>query len=71
MLYRVQEASSKQEVNRWEEGGGDSSEEDTMSEETKEHKQNFSEWRKKHYNEFFAVKRAKELMAQVLFNIPL
>lgn len=64
LAQKVQEASSKQEVNRWEEGGGDSSEEDTMSEETKEHKQNFSEWRKKHYNEFFAVKRAKELMAQ-------
>lgn len=45
-------------------GAGDSSEED-MSEELKEHKRQFTDWRKKHYNEFYAVKRAKELMAEV------
>ena len=43
----------------------DSDSEDVTPEELKKHKKEFSEWRKKHYNEFYAVKRAKELMKQV------
>ena len=42
-----------------------SSGDDETPEERKEHKRQFTEWRKKHYNEFYAVKRAKELMQQV------
>ena len=30
-----------------------------------EHQHQFREWRKKHYNEFYAVQRARELLKQV------
>lgn len=61
----MQEASQKpQSSDDWE-GAGDESSEEEVSEATKEHKREFTEWRKKHYNEFYAVKRAKELMKQV------
>ncbi len=42
-----------------------SSGDEETSEEGKQHNKQFTEWRKKHYNEFYAVKRAKELMQQV------
>lgn len=60
LLSRVQEAS-KGRPSSWG-SHGDSSEEEEGDKER--HKQ-FKEWRKKHYNEFYAVKRAKELMKQV------
>ena len=62
-MFRVQQASSKPSGQPW--GGDDQSSEEDISEERKEHKKEFTEWRKKHYNEFYAVKRAKELMKQV------
>ena len=45
-------------------GGGEDEDED-LSEEQREHKRKFREWRKKHYNEFHAVQRAKALMEAV------
>jgi len=57
----VQVASSDSK-SKWER---DDSSEDDLTEEAKQHKQEFTEWRKKHYNEYFAVKRAKELMRMV------
>ena len=47
----------------------DESSEEEVPETVKEHKRQFTEWRKKHYNEFHAVKRAKELMKQVMISI--
>lgn len=64
-LIRVQEASKKP-LSNWEKD--DDSSEDEVPETVKEHKRQFTEWRKKHYNEFHAVKRAKELMKQVCYN---
>lgn len=61
LALKVQ-AASKSSHDPWEQD--DLSEEEQMSEETKEHKHQFTEWRKKHYNEFYAAKRARELMKQ-------
>lgn len=59
----MQAASNKPHGSSWERD--DDSSEEEIAEESKEHKHQFSEWRKKHYNEFYAVKRAKELMKMV------
>ena len=58
------EATSKEMVSKWEQESS-GSEEEGLTDEQKEHKRKFREWRKKHYNEFHAVKRARELIKQV------
>ena len=65
-VHRVKEAAGSEPSSRWEpESSGDDDEEEFLSEEQKQHKKEFRDWRKKHYNEFMAVKRARELMKQV------
>lgn len=64
LQYRVQQASANP-PDSWEAKEEVSGGEEEASEEQKEHKKQFTEWRKKHYNEFYAVQRAKELMKQV------
>ena len=51
-------------MSKWEEESS-GSEEESLTDEQKEHKRKFREWRKKHYNEFHAVKRARELIKKV------
>lgn len=61
--YRVQQASAQPgSSSKWD---NQESDEEDVPDDMKEHKRQFVEWRKKHYNEFYAVKRAKELMKQV------
>lgn len=68
---RVQEASAQPPLSSgsgWEsESSDEEEEEEPETEEVKVHKKQFSDWRKKHYNEFHAAKRAKELMRKVNF----
>lgn len=67
---RVQEASAQPPLSSgsgWESESSDDEEEEPETEEVKVHKKQFSDWRKKHYNEFHAAKRAKELMRKVNF----
>jgi len=40
-------------------------EDESEAQEEVKHKNEFKEWRKNHYDEFQAVKRARELMAKV------
>ena len=49
---------------KWEHECSDE-EDESLSEEQRKHKEEFRQWRKKHYNEFEAVKRARELIAHV------
>lgn len=65
IIPRVQEAAADvgTRPNKWEQSND--SEEEPESEETKKHKEEFRQWRKKHYNEFHAVQRARELIAKV------
>ena len=60
----LEAAASKEMVSKWEEESS-GSEEESLTDEQKEHKRKFREWRKKHYNEFHAVKRARELIKKV------
>ena len=53
-----------EEPSKWDMDSSDGDEE-MMTDEQKEHKKQFKEWRKKHYNEFYAVQRARELLKKV------
>ena len=64
-VHRVKEAADSDPSSRWEPESSGDDEEEFLSDEQKQHKKEFREWRKKHYNEFLAVKRARELMKQV------
>lgn len=62
------EAAKRDPQSKWdiESSGSEVEMEDQqLTEEEKERKKKFREWRKKHYNEFYAVKRARELIQQV------
>ncbi len=61
--HRVQEAASGDGAgpSKWEQESSDSED----NEEQIKHKDEFRQWRKKHYNEFYAVKRARELIPKV------
>ena len=61
----MKEAAGSDPSSRWEPESSGDDEEEFLSEEQKQHKKEFRDWRKKHYNEFMAVKRARELMKQV------
>ena len=67
MSEAAAEGSSTSE--KWEPDSSSGSEEDSLTEEQRKHKAEFKAWRKKHYNEFFAVKRAKELIAKVTLEL--
>ena len=65
-IHRVKEAAAGGDSSsRWEPESSGDDEEEFLSDEQKQHKKEFREWRKNHYNEFMAVKRARELMKQV------
>ena len=63
LAEKVLEARDNTPRRHWSEadssGGSD---EEELSAEAKEHKRKFKEWRKKHYNEYQAVQRARALM---------
>ena len=68
----MKEAAGSDPSSRWEPpSSGEDEDEEFLSEEQKQHKKEFREWRKKHYNEFQAVQRARELMRQVQSGPPL
>ena len=68
----MKEAAGSDPSSRWEPASsGEDEDEEFLSEEQKQHKKEFREWRKKHYNEFQAVQRARELMRQVQSGPPL
>ncbi len=54
------EASKDPKQDIWEREAESSEEE--MPEEVKQHKKEFSHWRKNHYDEFHAMQKAKQLM---------
>ncbi|XP_064384512.1 protein phosphatase inhibitor 2-like [Halichondria panicea] len=64
LASRVQEAASGDGAgpSKWEQESSDSED----NEEQIKHKDEFRQWRKKHYNEFYAVKRARELIPKDL-----
>ena len=64
---RVMKVAKEDSESKWdqESSGSEFGEEESLTDEQKEHKRKFREWRKKHYNEFLAVKRARELIQQV------
>ena len=65
VVFRVQEAATEDQSteSKWDREPSDSEGEDSATQQ--KHKEEFKEWRKKHYNEYFAVKRARELIAKV------
>ena len=67
-LCSVQAAAKVSSFSKWdvESSGSEVDPDEVLTEEERQHKKKFREWRKKHYNEFHAVKRARELMKKVL-----
>jgi len=63
---KVMKVAKEDSESKWdqESSGSEFGEEESLTDEQKEHKRKFREWRKKHYNEFLAVKRARELIQQ-------
>ena len=68
LLCRVEEASKSmwdEDHQRELQEDNDDEDESQLTDEEKQHKKKFREWRKNHYDEFRVFQRAKELLQQV------